>query len=150
MKTKIAFMIVLLAVLVAGSAGTAWAQQTPLNTQNHYKCYDIISYDPFDPRWVRLLDQFGLTNAWVIRPLFHCNPVDKNNEGIPYRDIHLLCYEIFDDPYLGVWPLRTFNLNFGWLNIKADRARFLCAPSYKFHLPSTGGDPTGDPGSDGR
>jgi len=149
MKMKTASLALLLVVLTAGSA---WAQPpvgaaapSPLAAQNHYKCYDIISHDPFDPRLVSLRDQFGLTRAQVIRPVYHCNPVDKNQEGIPYPDIHLMCYEIFDDPYLGTWPLRIYNLNFGWLGIKADKARLLCAPSYKYHI-----TPNPDPGSDGR
>ncbi len=148
MKMKTVAMVLMLALVIGGSA---WAQApvgsaapTPLNSQNHYKCYDIVSSDPFHPLDASLRDQFGVTGAVVIRPLFHCNPVNKNGEGIPYPDVHLLCYEIQDNPYLGVWPLRIFN-QFGWLGIKADRARLLCVPSYKYHLSTGPTDPT-DPG----
>ena len=150
MKRKTASLVLLLALMTAGSA---WAQApvgsaapTPLNSQNHYKCYDVVDHDPFSPRTVSLKDQFGLTNAQVVRPVFHCNPVDKNHEGIPYPDIHILCYEIYDNPYLGIWPLRIYN-QFDWLRIRADKARLLCVPSYKYHITTT--DPI-DPAPDGK
>lgn len=149
MKVK-TFAMFLMFVLVLGAS--AWAQApvgaaapTPLNSQNHYKCYDIVSSEPFHPIDASLRDQFGITGAVVIRPVFHCNPVNKNGEGIPYPDVHLLCYEIQDSPFLGLWDLRIEN-QFGRLRIKTERARLLCVPSYKFHLTTTPTDP-GDTGT---
>lgn len=137
MKLKTAFLFVLFTLVLAGST---WAQDpvgaaapTPLASQNHYKCYDIPAAEPFVPRDVRLRDQFGLTSGQAIRPVLHCNPVDKNEEGIPFPDVHLLCYEIVESPYLGIWSLLIRN-QFGSLNIRAEKPQLLCVPSYKFHV----------------
>ena len=145
MKMRTASLVLLLAVLVAGSA---WAQPpvgaaapTPLNSQNHYKCYDIVSHDPFPGLRVPLKDQFGSTHGTVTKPLFHCNPVDKRGEGIPYPDIHMICYEVFDQPELGTWSLRDYN-QFGWLGLKTEKARLLCVPSYKYHVDGSDGSDT--------
>ena len=146
---KTACLFALLALIAVGTASAqppvGAAAPTPLASQNHYKCYDIPEHEAFIPRDVRLKDQFGLTGAQVVRPFLHCNPVDKNQEGIPYPDVHLLCYEIIDSPDLGIWPLQIRN-QFGSLNIRAERPRVLCVPSYKYHL-STLPDTDPDPGS---
>lgn len=137
MKMKTASLCFLFVLVLAGSA---WAQTpvgaaapTPLASQNHYKCYDIPQHQQFAPRNVALRDQFGITQGQAVRPILHCNPVNKNGEGIPYPDVHLLCYELVEAPYLGIWPLNIQN-QFGSLNIRADQPRVLCVPSYKFHV----------------
>lgn len=138
MRMKTACLFALLVLIVAGSASAAQppvgaAAPTPLASQNHYKCYDVPQFGPFAARGVTLKDQFGFTRAEVVRPFLHCNPVDKNNEGIPYPDVHLLCYEIIDSPIIGPWGLQIHN-QFGSLNIRAYQPRVLCVPSYKYHL----------------
>lgn len=141
MKMKTACLFALFALIVAGTASAAQppvgaAAATPLASQNHYKCYDVPQYGPFAQRNVTLKDQFGGTQAQVVRPILHCNPVNKNGEGIPYPDVHLLCYEIVDSPLPGPWTLQIQN-QFGSLNIRAYQPKVLCVPSYKFHLSST-------------
>lgn len=137
MKIKIVSLSALLALALVGSAAAqnpvGAAEATPLATQNHYKCYDVPQFGPFAPPSVRLKDQFGATEGQAIRPFLHCNPVDKNGEGIPYPDVHLLCYELVEGPYLGPFALRIDN-QFGSLHIRTDRPRVLCVPSYKYHL----------------
>src|SRR5437879_2684464 len=63
---------------------------------DHFKCYKTrdMSSPLFAPRTVTLADQFGTTNASVVRPLRLCNPTDKNGEGIGDPTAHLMCYSI--------------------------------------------------------
>ena len=65
---------------------------------NHFKCYQVLDWGEWEPRKVELKDQFGASVARVIEPRLLCNPVDKNGEGIPAPENHLVCYTIQDDP----------------------------------------------------
>jgi hypothetical protein len=60
---------------------------------DHFLCYQA-SPGQFEPRNVRLRDQFGRSRARVLRRTNLCNPVDKNDEGINNRRGHLVCYTI--------------------------------------------------------
>ena len=59
----------------------------------HYQCYRVAEGQPFQPREVKLADQFGASGAKVLKPIVLCAPVSKN--GAPVRDkrTHLMCYE---------------------------------------------------------
>jgi hypothetical protein len=69
---------------------------------NHFKCYKARTTrgtPAFTPREVEVSDQFDmnkLTN--VIKPLLLCNPVDKNGEGMPFPENHLVCFRVKDVP----------------------------------------------------
>lgn len=65
---------------------------------NHFKCYEVLDWGPWDPSKVQLEDQFGKSVARTMEPRLLCNPVDKNGEGIADKDYHLVCYSIRDDP----------------------------------------------------
>lgn len=100
----------------------------------HYKCYPIVDLEtPFNPVGVTLRDQFASTNAFVLRPVELCNPVDKNGEGIIDPSVHLVCYEI-SEPLQPKHRVRTNN-QFGELRFTVKDARTLCVPSKKELLP---------------
>jgi hypothetical protein len=71
---------------------------SPLNL-NHYKCYKVKPTKG-SPKWieqvVNVVDQFEEKETRLIKPSFLCNPVDKNGEGIPCEENHLVCYRIKD------------------------------------------------------
>lgn len=101
---------------------------------NHYKCYPILDWTEWEPRGVKLQDQFGRSEAKVLRPYTLCNPVDKNGEGIADKDNHLVCYAIQDDPsgeFNRVKEVQVQN-QFGettlWLGLPGKE---LCVPSKK-------------------
>jgi hypothetical protein len=102
---------------------------------NHYKCYPVLSSTVFTPRRVKLRDQFVDVPAWVLRPRYLCNPVEKTTEdGIVYPIVdperHLVCYEIREDVPTGDWKVATRD-QFGYLELKGNKAELLCLPAYK-------------------
>ena len=110
-------------VLVGGSASAQFPDQ------NHYKCYSVES-EVFEPLAVELKDQFGGSRARVLIPRYLCNPVDKNGEGIPNREVHQVCYEIVEQPDHRRHKVLTSN-QFGELVMKTVRPELLCVPSKK-------------------
>jgi hypothetical protein len=100
---------------------------------NHYKCYDVVDSEPFTSRTVTLRDQFESTQAGVLRPVKLCNPVDKNGEGIPQPQLHLVCYEIVQ--ISGTLEHKVLIRNqFGDLVMTVDGPDLLCVPSDKIEL----------------
>jgi len=64
---------------------------------NHFKCYKVSQGSPkFAEREVDLSDQFETRATRVRRPRLLCNPVDKEGEGVPDPENHLVCYMIKD------------------------------------------------------
>lgn len=66
-------------------------------TINHFKCYKAkVSKDTpkFEPREVKLSDQFGDVAMKVTKPKQLCSPVDKNEEGIVNHENYLMCYDL--------------------------------------------------------
>lgn len=66
---------------------------------DHFKCYRARGKrgtPTFAPRTVTVADQFEIRTVSVVKPLFVCNPVDKNGEGIGSPACHLTCYRIVD------------------------------------------------------
>lgn len=107
----------------------------PLKRENHYKCYEIVVSDDFRPLLVSTEDQFGLTRTHVLRPRYLCNPVSKNAEGVPEKDVHQVCYEIRDDPPPPLPGTLLIRNQFGEMKIhRLADASLLCVPSYKFHV----------------
>ena len=64
-----------------------------------------------------------------MRPVFLCNPVQKNNQEIKDEKTHLVCYQV-----TGVKPanksVRVKN-QFGDPSLRVDGAQLLCVPSLK-------------------
>ena len=80
--------------LVTFVAAPAVAQPGPFDGKfNHYQCYDTVDWGKLPEGGYTVADQFRKNKVKIVRPLFLCNPVDKNGEGIPAPEVHLLCYE---------------------------------------------------------
>ena len=96
----------------------------------HFECYAIEEYSPGrEVRLVKLRDQFGTVKHKVARITQLCAPVDKNEEGMPNPEFHLVCYEILEghNPNL---PVETDN-QFGKAKMQVLQAQELCVPSTK-------------------
>lgn len=135
-------LVVFLAALIAlalptGSAAEKHEEGVMEGGDNHFKCYQVLDWTEFDRRKVELRDQFGASVAYVVEPRLLCNPVDKNGEGIPKKESHLVCYEIKDDP-IGptervkeVMVRNQFQKGPLWVGM----ANLLCVPSEKKYEP---------------
>jgi hypothetical protein len=96
----------------------------------HFECYAIEEFAPeSEVRRVKLRDQFGIEKTHIGRIKRLCTPVDKNGEGIPDPELHLVCYEILKGQYPQV-PVETNN-QFGRARMKVLQAQELCVPSTK-------------------
>ena len=83
-----------LALGTAFSTGQA-APKDPFGGKfDHYQCYDIVDGGSGLKANLKLNDQFGENAAAIVKPAMLCNPVDKNGEGIPAKEVHLVCYTI--------------------------------------------------------
>ncbi len=124
--------VVVLAVFFLAPGSVAQKEMAP--RANHYKCYQVLDWGEWDQHSVQLQDQFGKSQAVVIRPYMLCNPVDKNGEGIVDKDNHLVCYQIHDDPSGSFQRVREVAVQnqFGqtqlWVGVPAET---LCLPSMK-------------------
>ena len=61
---------------------------------DHYQCYRLSPVTRFKQQKVKLTDQFGTSEAVVVREQFLCAPVEKNGEPIKDKDDHLVCYVV--------------------------------------------------------
>ena len=131
-----ALFVVALVVFFATGDSVALEKhyQEAMPKADHYKCYQILDWTEWEPQHVTLSDQFGKSEAQVIRPYSLCNPVDKNGEGIVDKDDHLVCYQINDDPSGEFERVREVQVQnqFGqtqlWVGVPS---RELCLPSQK-------------------
>jgi hypothetical protein len=99
----------------------------------HFQCYRVDRPTPeSEDRVVKLRDQFGKTEAKLGRITRICTPVDKNGEGIPDEDLHLVCYEI-TNPQDARRPVSTTN-QFGRAKMYVRESEELCVPSGKREL----------------
>ena len=119
----------LAAACVLGVSAPARAQgENPEGVNpEHYLCYRVTGQTRPIP--VKLKDQFGAAEGRVMRPLFLCNPVQKNNQEIKDEKTHLVCYQV-----AGVKPankpVRVKN-QFGTQPLRVSNAQLLCVPSLK-------------------
>jgi hypothetical protein len=82
------------AALALGVSARAQApgENPPGVNPEHYLCYRITGQiRPIPIKWK---DQFGTGEARVMRPVFLCNPVQKNNQEIKDEKTHLVCYQL--------------------------------------------------------
>jgi hypothetical protein len=108
---------------------------------DHFKCYQVRGKG-FAQRNVSLVDQFETKNTTVVIPKLLCNPVNKNGEGVPNPQGHLVCYKIKDVPGQTSFVPRTVTVSdqFAQSDFKALRgdcrqSSYLCVPSLKQELP---------------
>lgn len=105
----------------------------PEKLLDHYKCYQAEG--AFEPRTVRLTDQFGTGRYQVIRPTRLCTPVNKNREGMLNRFNHLVCYQmrrLTNDVFV---PGKVLIQNqFGTQALRVVAERELCVPALKYPI----------------
>lgn len=102
---------------------------------DHFTCY--TARHPFQPRNVRLRDQFGRVTGRVRAPGLFCAPTNKNGEGIRNREDHLTCYSL--DIPTAFQPLGVVIANqFGPAQWRVEKRRLLCLPSKAAKVRSTG------------
>lgn len=116
---------------------------------DHFKCYNAKLTDrrnPFSPRNVTLVDDFGTDTATVTKPLDLCNPVDKNGEGIADLAAHFACYMIStaSSPTGSSHRDVAITNQFGSAVLTLSRAFQLCVPSQNLSAtpPSVTATPT--------
>ena len=61
---------------------------------DHYQCYRLSPVVRFRPQKVKLTDQFGTSEAVIVREQFLCAPVEKNGGEIINKQDHLVCYVV--------------------------------------------------------
>jgi hypothetical protein len=103
---------------------------------DHFKCYSVKG-DLLEER-VRLRDQFHRFFTTVLEPKLLCNPVEKvhGDRVTPIRNpsAHLVCYRIASEPFDRSRQQVVESRNqFGREEVRAVRARMLCAPSLKIN-----------------
>jgi len=114
----------------AGARAQAPGENPPGVNPEHYLCYRITG--EIRPIPVKLKDQFQGLGARVMRPVFLCNPVQKNEQGIKDERTHLVCYQLA--------TLRPVNKRvvvqnqFGKQQFRVANPQLLCVPSLKEEL----------------
>jgi hypothetical protein len=61
---------------------------------DHYQCYRLSPVTKFKQQKVKLTDQFGTSEAVIVREQFLCAPVEKNGGEIINKQDHLVCYVV--------------------------------------------------------
>ena len=120
------------ACMIASAMSAPTQAQTkdpPGVNPTHYQCYRVAEGQPFQPRDVKLADQFGASGARVLKPIVLCAPVSKN--GAPVRDkrTHLTCYE--DEGPKAVDKKVAVTNQFGTETLTVGGPWTLCVPSLK-------------------
>jgi predicted outer membrane repeat protein len=108
---------------------------------DHFQCYKVKisrSRPPFVPvSGVTLHDQFGPMTVDVKKPLFLCNPVNKNGEdqSAPSHAQHLMCYQVkqtgADDALFTTIVGVFVNNQFGPETLDVKKPLHLCVPALK-------------------
>jgi hypothetical protein len=105
---------------------------------DHFRCFSIEPQDSLEER-VRLRDQFHRFRTTVLEPMLMCNPVEKAHDDVvtPITNTrHLVCYRIASEPFdRARQPVVDTRNQFGRQQVRAVRARLLCAPSFKVEVP---------------
>jgi hypothetical protein len=107
-----------------------------------HKCYGIYAKGATSIDLPVALDDgiafAGETNATLLQPVSFCNPVNKNEDGLPDPQAHLTCYDLSEDtPAL---PTVTVVTDFGDDIVPLGWAHSLCVPTIKT---AVDGDSTG-------
>ena len=103
----------------------------PVNL-DHYKCYRCLEGDTI-AAFVTLEDQFGYEEVDVWEPIWFCNPVSKNYEGIISDVDHLVFYR-FTPSTIYYPPIDIIASDqFGDYPIVVDSSIWLGVPSEKLY-----------------
>ena len=91
--TIAAVISVILAIVTLGGAH-AQNPNPPGIKLDHYQCYRVSPVVRFRPQKVKLTDQFGTSEAVIVREQLLCAPVEKNGGAIINKQDHLVCYSV--------------------------------------------------------
>ena len=111
------------------SAAQAQSPNPPGINLDHYQCYRLSPVSRFKQRKVKLTDQFGTSQAVVVREQFLCAPVEKNGEPIKNKENHLVCYGVTG----GKDARKRVEISnqFGKATLQLGGTVLLCVPSLK-------------------
>lgn len=125
-------------VIVSAAAFSLIATATPSPAQKnppgvnptHYQCYRVTERDPaFKERAVKLRDQFGGSDAKVLKPIMLCAPTNKNDLAARDKITHYLCYE--DEGPKAPEKVAEITNQFGKEVVVVNGPAMLCVPSRK-------------------
>src|SRR5712692_10249122 len=131
MKITTVASLAVATVIVCGVAAPAGAQggkNPPGVNPTHYECYRLVEAQTQAEK-VKLKDQFGVSEAALLRPIFLCAPTDKNNLPAKDKTTHYLCYE--QEGGKSVDKRAQITNQFGSNVISIGLPFMLCVPSLK-------------------
>jgi hypothetical protein len=122
-----------LIVGMSASAGPVSHAAQQVVSVDHYKCYNV------QPQFQRthhvsLQDQFGTTQAVVLKAKALCTPVSKDNGQVLQPGTHLVCYELRPATGFTARTVEILNQFGDFPNITLMQAERLCVPSLKLLL----------------
>jgi CARDB len=127
-------LAVVLAIALAGAAGGATSaprQQALSFKLEHFLCYSIKPSGHFQPRVVKVLDQFKqVRKTTVLGPDLLCNWASKNGSRVFDRHRHLLCYTTRSAQSFATRRVVVTN-QFGNVGLAVVKPNALCLPSGK-------------------
>ncbi len=126
---KFATLLIALGVSGLGAALVTGASAQEKLTPEHYQCYSVVDPKPFKQRTVTLVDQFGKSRTAAVKPLFLCTPVSKNEEPVPDKLTHLMCYQIVGRRAAD--KRVVIENQFGREDLTVGLPRMICVPSTK-------------------
>lgn len=97
-------------------------------TLDHYLCYAVKPSGTFQPKTVKVSDQFGTSSDTVIAPRSLCVPTAKNGSRLTQPTVHLLCYLVKSTAKGHSAAAKN---QFGLLNGGVGARDRLCVPSSK-------------------
>ena len=127
----------LLVPTVKSLTGPTPVPTPPAFSVDHFECYKALPVKGA-PKFVPVLavalrDQFGTITVDVKKPMYLCNPTDKNGEDptAPAHVDHLMCYQVKQvDPVPFVKRVRIFvNNQFGPETLDVKKPALLCLPA---------------------
>lgn len=131
----VAALAAVFCLTAVGSTAHAQDGKDPFGGKfNHYQCYDIVDWSTRPEGAFSLDDQFQRDKAKIVRPLFLCNPVDKNGEGIPAKAVHLICYEMQPGNPSGDVYRTEVNNQVEKNSYYVRNPHIMCVPSEKRHI----------------
>lgn len=141
--SRIGLPVVLALVLVvalagaAGSAISAPSRQVLTFNLEHYLCYSIKPSGHFQPRVVKVVDQFKpARKTTVVAPELFCNWASKNGSMVIDKHRHLLCYTTRSAEPFATRKVVVVN-QFKSVTLAVVKPNSLCLPTGKSLTPGT-------------
>jgi hypothetical protein len=99
MRYSVGILLTIFGLLILqGPAAAQRPSYNPEKVLDHYLCYEIVAPRLLPkPIPLQIIDQFSYSPpapAVVASRNLLCNPVNKNNAGVRYPEVHLLCYDL--------------------------------------------------------